>query len=237
MSDFTERSAAEGRRGIVIGVTEFGLGAYLTTTGVLSFVEGAAPWEMVVVLVLGIVAVLTGLACFLEGLVHLRRRRKAPPTASVNIHVLSREAPEWRSADPPDDFEDLVELDRLPADLAAIVRPFFPADIRRVRPDLLEEAIAGATHLLAERERFARQEALTLDWQAERELSRSHAAYVAGLRDEERAALQMQIDAQAGLTAARADCARMTEEIASLKRQLREAHRAIEEALEDELGR
>jgi hypothetical protein len=71
---------------------------------------------------------------------------------------------------------NLIAIQQLPADVVEAITPFLPAGTVRIRGELLHAFVDEAVQLLAERERYARQEAITLDWQNEYKLAEARAA-------------------------------------------------------------
>lgn len=127
-----------------------------------------------------------------------------------------RAEPAERPADPAGAPEE-ADIDALPEDLAAIVKPFVRSS--RASAEDLRRYIAEAARLVDEQERYARAETLAADWRNERALAGAREAYLAGLSPEERGLLALHLDASAR---AACDWARLAEENTALRRRIDE---------------
>jgi hypothetical protein len=136
-----------------------------------------------------------GLPALSEGIEKFRTWRASPVRRPLWDHLkefledISEDAPEPADAAVRDHRVGLIDIDRLPPEVAAVVRPFLPEGTRFIKPEQIRELLTEATRLLQAREAFTRQEKTTIDRQTDLDLSRARAAYVAGLTEEERAIL------------------------------------------------
>ena len=94
------------------------------------------------------------------------------------------------------DPETRVDLGQLAPEFAEIIRAFAPRD-GRVTFKQMSKWLDEATQFMTQRECYARQQALALDWAAEQALAKSRAAFIASLSAEERGLLEMRLKAQA----------------------------------------